>query len=948
MVENSLGRLWLEGHPNEELKSKWKYYIEESEQKLDVEKQLIEIKNESSKLRPEDIKVIDPCMGSGHILVYVFDVLMQIYISEGFAEKDASELIIMHNIHGLDIDDRAYQLSYFAVMMKARKYNRRIFEKSIVPSVYSIQESNSISNKTIDFISDNQPDIKNELESLINLFNNSKNYGSILYANNLNWKKLDEVLDNLNKLSNLDFINYAQDIKLLKELINQTKLLNENYNIVITNPPYMFTRNMNLELANYIKRNFKDSKTDFFSVFIERCGKFTKEFGYFSMITQPSFLFLSSFEKLRNNLLTSNSFSSLLHMGRGIFGIDFGSTAFVIRKIHIKDYISNYFKLYDRTFQYIDANDIEKIYLNAVKNLDFKFDFKNYNPNEDLNFHLTENSSQIYYKNNQENFMILPGLPIAYWASNRLIDIFSKNKSIDNICSMRQGLATGNNDKYLRFWFEVDFNDIGFSYGSNTDFLNSNYKFCPHNKGGFYRKWYGNQDYIIRFDKETFEELLTKGNHLPSRDFYFKPAISWSASSSVDISFRYYPRGFVFNSKGNSLFIDEGYEDYEKYIFAFLNSKISQEILNLISPTIDYKVGTLSLLPLIINSELINKIDLLVSQNIEISKKDWDDNEISWEFKHHPLMKFNDKKLTNNFNQFAEYKKNQFNMLKDNEVELNKIFSKIYGINIDSNIDDDKISINKAEYASEIKSFLSYSVGCMFGRYSLDNEGLIFAGGSFDLNNYFKFVPDDDNIIPVLDTEYFDDDIVGRFVEFVKVCFGEETLEENLDFIAGALNKKGKTSREIIRNYFLTDFFKDHVKTYKKCPIYWQFDSGKQNAFKCLIYMHRYEPDLVARVRTDYLHKTQKAIEQNLAHCDNIIENSSNKSEITKATKDRSKYIKQLDEIKVYDEALGHMANQHIKIDLDDGVKVNYNKFQKIEISKEGEKTKKINLFKNI
>ena len=467
---------------------------------------------------------------------------------------------------------------------------------------------------------------------------------------------------------------------------------------------------------------------------------------------------------------------------------------------------------------------------------------------------------------------------------------------------------------------------------------------------GDYRKWYGNHEYVINWYNNGFEIKNFKNDKgkLRSRpqnlQYSFLKSLSWSAVTNNKISFRFFPNGFLFDVAGSSVFLDD---KYIFYVLGFLNSQITQEFLNIISPTINYSAGYIALLPIIIIEDT-NSINKLVQENIELSKKDWDDFEISWNFKRHPLLKFNSNYIKENFIKWKSFKENQFNQLKNNEIELDEMFSRIYGVNIDKNWDDKFVSIRLADYESDIKSLISFSVGCMFGRYSLDEECLQFAGGEFDMSNYFKYIPDDDNIIPVLDTEYFEDDIVGRFVEFVKVCFGEETLEENLEFIAGALKKKGKTSREIIRNYFLNDFFKDHVKMYKKCPIYWQFDSGKQNAFKCLIYMHRYDPSLVARVRTDYLHKTQKAIEQNLAHCDNIIVNSSNNSEVTKATKDKSKYIKQLDEIKTYDEALRHISNQHIEIDLDEGVKFNHAKFQKIEISKEGEKTKKINLLKNI
>ena len=429
-------------------------------------------------------------------------------------------------------------------------------------------------------------------------------------------------------------------------------------------------------------------------------------------------------------------------------------------------------------------------------------------------------------------------------------------------------------------------------------------------------------------------------------DRYFKRCISWSSVSSGNIAFRFIPQGFLFDVAGSSIFIED--DSLFNYIFGFLNSSISQEILDLISPTINYSVGYIKLLPLIIDLKYKEEIDSIVKNNILLCKNDWDNYEVSWDFIKHPFLLYDSNILKELFELWNNYKINQFNLLKSNEIKLNEIFSSIYCTNLNYFIEDKHISIILADKIEDVKSFISYAIGCMFGRYSLDNEGLQFAGENFDLNVYHRFVPDDDNIIPVLDSEYFEDDIVGRFVEFVKTCFGEENLEENLDFIADALSKNKNPSRERIRDYLLKNFFNDHKKTYKKCPIYWQFSSGKENGFNCLVYMHRYEPSLVARIRTDYLHKTQKAIEQAIVNCDNIINHSSSNSEITKATKDKNKLQKQLKETQEYDEALAHIANQNIEIDLDDGVKVNYAKFQNVEVSKEGKKSKKINLLKKI
>ena len=923
MVENSVGRLWLEGHPNDDLKSKWEYYVEEAEQETEVEQQLITIRKEYEILKPEDITVIDPCMGSGHILAYVFEVLMDIYVSEGYTEKDACESILKNNLYGLDIDKRAYQLAYFAVLMKARKYNRRILTKNISPLLCSIEETNSISEKFIEELVSQDRTCEKDIKYIYSSFKDAKEYGSILNINVLDFNKLNELISNfeLNN-SNLNKFKYHNEIQIFKNILDQSKLLYRTYDIVITNPPYMGNSGMNSHLKDYLKSNFKNTKNDLSTVFMERSFNFAKEYGFISMINIPVWMFISSYENLRIKIIEEKTFINMLHLGRGIFGSDFGTTTFIIKNNSIKGYKSTFKQLYE------DRNAVDSV----------------------------EKKEQMFFndKNNycikQENFDKLPGSLIAYWADNNLINSFKENNELQQHCSVKQGLITGNTKRFLKYWFEIDFTNFELNMESIEDINKSKCKWFPYNKGGDYRKWYGNQEYVINWENNGYEIKNYKNNNgkLRSRpqnlQYSFSKSLSWSAVTNNKISFRFFPNGFLFDVAGSSVFTDE---DKMWYILGFLNSQITQEFLNIISPTINYSAGYIGLLPFILIEDNV-LISSLVRENVLICKKDWDDYELSWNFKIHPLIDFKSNSLKDNFIQWDITKKSQFEKLKKNEIKLDTLFSEIYGIKINGTIEEKFISIRLADYEGDIKSFVSYVVGCIFGRYSLDDEGLQFAGGAFDLSNYSKFIPDNDNIIPVLDTEYFDDDIVGRFVEFVKVCFGEETLEENLDFIAGALNKKGKTSREIIRNYFLTDFFKDHAKMYKKCPIYWQFDSGKQNAFKCLIYMHRYDSSIVARVRTDYLHKTQKAIEQNLSRCENIISNSSNKSEISKATKDKSKYIKQLDEIKVYDEALRHMANQNIEIDLDDGVKVNYAKFQNIEISKEGEKTKKINLLKKV
>ena len=505
-------------------------------------------------------------------------------------------------------------------------------------------------------------------------------------------------------------------------------------------------------------------------------------------------------------------------------------------------------------------------------------------------------------------------------------------------------MQTGENDRFLRYWFEVDFNKIGFSSKTSNESKESKKKWFPYNKGGSFRKWYGNQEYIINWENDGAELKDFKKSVLRNSQFYFHNSLSWSKISSGKIAFRYYPYGFIFDVAGCSVFLD----DNLNYIAGFLNSNVCSKILDLISPTLNYEVGHISSLPIVIDESKKDEIENLVLENISICKNDWNDYETSWNFKKHPFLYFNDSLLENNYIKWNNYKNNQFNQLKENETELNDIFSEIYHISCDKNIENKHVSVNLSDLNEDIKSFISFAVGCMFGRYSLDNENLQFAGGKFDLLSYTKFTPDDDNIIPILDTEYFEDDIVGYFVEFIKTCFGEENLENNLEFIAGSLSNSNKSSRETIRDYFLKEFFNNHNKIYKKRPIYWQFSSGKENAFNCLIYVHRFNPTLIAKIRTEYLHKTQKAIEQRISNCDDILKNTDSSSEKARIFKEKNKLIKQLGESIEYDEALNHASNLNINIDLGDGIKFNHEKFQNILISKDGVKDKKINLLKKI
>lgn len=869
MVENSLGRLWLESHTNDTLKANWKYYLDEAEQTPEVSEKLRVIRSQSPVKSPEDIRLIDPCMGSGHILVYAFDVLMQIYESEGYNPRDAAKLVLEKNIYGLDIDRRAYQLAYFSLMMKARQYNRRIFTEDIKPQVYHPAG-----------------------------FPDGEEYGSLVEVGTLPSKPVE-------KTGQLSLEDTSYDTRL--NTWNFKRLLAQKYDIVVTNPPYMGSSGMGAKMSDFVKNNYPDSKNDLFAVFIEKCSELLKPTGYQAMITQHAWMFLSSYEKLRSKLL-QRDIVNMAHLGSRAFeeigGEVVQTTAFVLSKSKITDFKATYVQLVDYNSQ-------------QAKEEAF----------------LLGNDRHTARK---ENFDKIQGSPIAYWVSDKVLQAFEDGKPLVSIADPKQGLATADNNRFLRLWYEVVSSRIGFTCASIEDSVSSGKKWFPYNKGGEFRKWYGNNDYTVNWENDG-NEIRNFGDgtgYIRSRaqntQFYFRPAVTWSKISSGSIAFRFKPAGHIFDVAGTSIFANP---DLELYLLGFNNSVVALTIANVLSPTLNYEVGHIASFPII--EQRTDEVKSIVSQNINLSRADWDSFETSWDFKQHPLFN-GERTVESAFGKWEREAKERFETLKANEEELNRVFIDIYGLQdeLTPEVHDKDVTVRRADLGREIRSLLSYAVGCMFGRYSLDTEGLAYAGGGWDAGKYRSFIPDMDNILPICDDEYFDDDILGRFVDFVRVVYGAETLVENLKYIADALGGNG-TPREVIRNYFLNDFFKDHLKIYQKRPIYWQFDSGKKNGFKALIYMHRYDENTIGNLRIDYLHKMQRIYENEIGRMQDAIENSKDAREVTAATKRKEKLVKQLQETKEYDEKIAHLALARTSIDLDDGVKVNY---EKVQTDRDGKK----------
>ena len=945
MVENSLGKLALESTGiNENLKNNWKYYIES------------ELDKNSEKIKIEDVKILDPAMGSGHILVYAFDLLFEIYENLGWSTKDSVLSILKNNLYGLEIDERAGQLASFALMMKAREKFSRLFsvlkrEEAFKLNTLIIEESNKLSEKIKNKIKDSN---LNNLNKVVEDFEDAKEYGSILKLETIDkeilekeFNLLKESLDNeqgtlIFNEDELD-ISIEEDLELIESLIVQHIALTNKYEAVITNPPYMGGKGFSTKLKAYTEKNYKDSKSDLGVVFIEKCNEFTKKNCYTSMITMQSWMFLSSYETFRKNIIEKTEIISLNHLGTRAFseigGEVVSTVAWVSKKKNPKK---------------------DGIYLRLV-------DYSNADLKEEEFFNKAN-----YFQAKQKDFEKIPGSPIAYWVSDKVRELFEKNQKLGEVGEAKQGLATADNNRFLRLWNEVSFSKIGYNMSNSQEALESKKKWFPYNKGGEFRKWYGNQEYLVNWENDGYEIKNFKNAVVRNPSYYFKESISWSKVSSSNFSMRFYQKGLLFADAGMSYFSKENL----KYILGISNSKLINKFLAVLSPTLNFEVGHLSVIPFVYNDN--NKIIELVEKNISISKEEWDSRETSWDFEKFSLIDSKDLKTA--YENYCSHWRDNFVQLHKNEEELNRLFIEIYELQdeMDEKVSFDDITILKKEakiveidnskareFSSEserylydrgvslefnkdelVKQFLSYAIGCIMGRYSIDKSGLIMANSDDVLelsSNKFlvkdangdirqevktEFLPDEFGILPITAEKDFSNDIVEKIKEFIKYVYGEENLKDNLNFIAEALgNKDNKPAEEIIRAYFIKDFYSDHLQRYQKRPIYWLMNSGKKNAFSCLFYMHRYEALTIARVRADYLIHYQEMLENKRK----FIERQLYAEDITaKEKKNVEKELKDLDvllkELREYANEVKHIAEQKIVLDLDDGVNVNYEK----------------------
>lgn len=946
MVENSVGQLWLEGHRDNNLRNQWNYYLNESEQEEKIEEELKKYYQDFSNTDIEKIKIIDPCCGSGHILVYVFDLLMQIYESNGYVIRDAVQSILRNNIYGLDVDKRASQIAYFAIMMKARQYDRRIFSRSITPNIYAICESNEIDDFTIKIFSNGKNDLENSIREICKETYNAKEYGSLLKTTEQDWTEIYQRLSEINDEINIFSHNVVDN---LLPVIKTAEILSKKYDVVITNPPYVGNKSMDDRLSMYLKDYYFDTKMDLFAAFIERCLDMCKY--KCSLVTPESWMFLVVFKNLRIKLLNCHTLNSLIHLGKKAFDCGFGTCAYVFSKHKILDYKTKFV-------------DLTKCISTEEKNESF----------------LNKNCDIFAVK--IKSFQNLPNNVFAYWCPSKYFDIYNLPDNVGSIFALKSGIKNGKNDWFLRYWYEVNETKIAQSDVSYEDVKNSKYKWFYCNSGGGFYKWYGKNEYVLNLyndAKEIKEKISSSTYRLRNADDYFQNIISWSLTGGDIFSCKFIDNRTLLDVASNGVWFNASNKKYLEIMMGYMNSVVFTSIINMLNPTTSFPIDTISNVPIKKGMFECEEIVRIVNNCIRIARDNWNEQELSWDFMKNPLVKWS-KTLDETYKIFiksdcfyrkklfqtstpieiayllvkGEYEK-RFLELKKSEEYLNNLFINIYGLEseLKSEIDDKTITIarifdfkedipenmNGNKYVLTkndiIKDFISYAVGCMLGRYSLDADGLVYAGGEWDENKYTSFIPDVDNCIPITDEEYFEDDIVGRFVEFIEAVYGKETLEENLNFIANALGNKGNTPRDVIRNYFLNDFIKDHIKKYKKRPIYWMFDSGKQDGFKALVYMHRWNSDTVGNLRVEYLHKIQRVYEKEIKRMQEIIDNSKNNKEISTANKRKEKLQKQLKETKDYDAKVAHIALSQIDIDLDDGVKVNY---EKVQTAQDGKK----------
>ncbi|PFQ44848.1 SAM-dependent methyltransferase [Bacillus cereus] len=899
MVQNSLGKLYDEWNPENNLVKGWEYYLKSSE-KLPIPDITV----------LEEIKVIDPACGSGHILVYAFDMLYDMYLEAGYSERDISRLIIEKNLYGLDIDKRAVQIASFALMMKGQEKYRRFLKKAndLQLNIHEFVDSESISEEALEFLGENVGDIS-WIDSLQKQFEHAKQFGSLVVPKESTSGYLECIryIESC-KLETVDLLDEANIMELKEKLVpllEQAYLLGLKYEVVVTNPPYH--NKYNPVLKSFMNTKYKECKSDLYAAFMDRSMYLVKPDGFVAMITPFNWMFIKAYEQIRYKIINNQEIATLIQLEYN---------AFEVAMVPVCTFVLHNAKT-NVPGEYIRLSDFRGAENQPLKTREAILNpFVNYR-----------------YKAPTEKFLDIPGAPIAYWASNHIREIIKSSSTVGELYELGEGLKTADNNRFLRYWHEISLNKLGLGYKSLEEATDSKKKWFPLNKGGEFKKWYGNHEYVVNYENNGEELDDFKNASKNKKVHYFKQNISWSDISSSSLSMRYFPDGFIFDSKGPSIFVTTS-DKYE--LLGFLNSTVAKLILSLLNPTLTFKAGYIAKLPIISKSQYRTLIEKLVMENIDITRGNWDSFEESWNLQKHPFTIYMDKvsNLEQCYNAWEEHTKNQFRQIKENEEELNKIFIELYDLQdeLTPEVPDKEVTIRCADRVLDTKSFLSYCIGLMMGRYSLDVEGLAYAGGEWDASKYKTFQPDSDCIIPLTDTAYFEDDVVARLQELLVLMFGQDTLAENLRWLAESLTmKNNETPVERLRRYFFDEFYSDHCKVYQKRPIYWMADSGKKKGFRVLFYLHRYTPETLATMRFSYVQNLQEKLSQEQKRLEQDLVNP----DLTAAMKKR--YNKQLTTIKAqqdelidFDKEMAELANQRIALDLDDGVVVNYEKLKNI------------------
>ncbi|MGE4593706.1 BREX-1 system adenine-specific DNA-methyltransferase PglX [Alcaligenes sp.] len=915
LVENSLGRLWLLNRPSSKLVEKMDYYIKPKQAETDF----LRIKN------PEEIKICDPACGSGHMLTYAFDLLYMIYEEEGYDSAEIPEKILTNNLYGIELDERAGELAAFALTMKARERQRRFFNKGIRPNICVLENVHFDEGELKSYMDFVGRDLFTApLQTTLRQFEEADNFGSLIRPDVTDVDGMLRILESQNVSGQL-FISMTHQKAL--QALRQADYLSPKYHVVIANPPYMGSKGMNGRLGAWLKQFYPNSCSDLMTSFMERNQSLTIKNGYWSLINFSTWMFLSSYERLRYSLLTGNSILSLVHLGRGIFGSDFGTVAFCVKNSPpASNTTGTYRKLFEEHVQVRTVDTIERLFLDETYG---------------------------WYYIQQNTLLEIPGQPISYWLSPQILDLFKTNKNLGEVAPPKHGMSTGNNARFLKYWFEVDISKCHFNAGSKKECIESKKKWFPYNKGGAFRKWYGNRDLLINYQffgqdiKAGYIDGSNSGARILNENYFFKENITWADVTAGPSSFRYTPHGSIFDGRGSCLFS----ESYLYNILGILNSKAAKGILSALNPTFVTTIGDLGKLPIVDAQN-----EQLIERAVKITQNDWDSLEVSWDFTTLPLLnpdyEWCQPTLKANYQKLHAHWREVTLETQRLEEENNRIFIEAYGLQdeLTPEVPLKEITLtcnphyryggDKTEeeleallLADTMREFISYAVGCMFGRYSLDKPGLILANQGETLADYLAqvpeptFTPDKDNVIPMLDGDWFADDITERFRRVLRVTFGDEHYEENLRFIEEALNIKGKRNYSL-RDYFLSEFYTDHLKRYKKRPIYWLFSSPK-GSFNALIYMHRYRPDTVSVVLNDYLREFRAKLLARKNHQEALgISASTSQSDKTKALKEIEKISKMIAEVDAYErDTLYPLATEQIEIDLDDGVKANYPKF---------------------